>query len=274
VGETLTPTEPAASGTGVEEQLDKSNPNKIRETGKEGKIIEEKLTVRKEDIVPRKLIQEALVMVTAPVLRGSKDLVDFRGGEVDHRILRDHEVLDPGERVFFLLLDRHEKIGGADLTGRGFSMSGKERVIPGGGVVKREQKASHPGGSLKVVSFEGAGREILLNPLVDPFKHGGGHDVESLEVGEDGESETVEEKNSFDERGVVFAGDKFRHSRAELTEGRMKDAVRIHLEPKKNTQVHRVVLGLDLRPGRGQEESLDGGAVLKRGENNCFLGVD
>jgi hypothetical protein len=119
-----TPTESAACSTGIEEELDKPYTDKVWDTGEEGKVVEEKLTVRKEDIVPLKFGQEALIVVPPPVLRSGQNLVDFGGREVDNGIARLNIVPDPGKRVLFLLFDRHEQVWRFDFPRGDLTVSG------------------------------------------------------------------------------------------------------------------------------------------------------
>jgi hypothetical protein len=203
-----------------------------------------------------------------------KYLVDFGGRKPKNGVARLGVVLNPREGELFLLLDRHKKIRGLQLARSLDCVSGKERVVPGRGVIKREEEARHTRRSLEVVALEGAGSEVFLYPVVDPFVHARRHDVKPLKVGKDGEGKTVEEKNSFDQRGVLFASYQFSHTGAEFTVSSVEHPICVHLEAKKNSQIDCIVLSLNLWPGGGKKKGLHSRAVLESRENDCFLGVD
>ena len=104
------PSEAATCGAGVEEKLDKPNADKVRDAREESEVVEEKLTVRKEDFVSFELVEETLIVVIPPMLRVSEDLVDLGEREVQNWVTRLGVVLHPREGEFLLLLDRHQEV--------------------------------------------------------------------------------------------------------------------------------------------------------------------
>jgi hypothetical protein len=198
-------------------------------------------------------------------------LVEGGSGHLD--ITRRVPSAEMVEGISTLLSDVHKDLFRGNLGGETLEIFGEHRIVTSAKVVKGVPKPKQLGRALEVKFANKALGDIDLGPILDHVKGKPVHDVEPIEVAEDGDSETIKVKYPANKGGVAGRGEESAHAAFEFGQSVFVDVDDVEFKPKLNTKVGRTERDLDAIPRGGGNNITDVGVVLDSWEDVGLLEI-